>query len=69
MCASGLKIRTSKNAHCLSFPTKTCALMSRCAPSSNFAVLSLMLSLNICCRGGSIPTLWQMSLMRWAVMS
>ena len=69
MCASGLKIRTLKNAHCLSFPPKPCALMLRHAPSSAFAVLRFMVSLDICCRGGSIPTLWQTSLMRWAVMS
>ena len=69
MCAKELKTRTSKNAHCLSFPQNPCALMSRRAPSSMLAVLLVSLSSVTGCSTGSVPTLWQMSLMRCALIS
>ena len=59
----------SKNARCLSLPQKLSAATSSRAPSSLFAVRCIRCSLVIGCREGSVPTLWQTSLISSAVMS
>ena len=59
----------SKNARFRSLPQKLSAAISRRAPSSLFAVLSLSCSPERGWSGGSVATLWQTSVRKPAVMS
>ena len=59
---------SGENALCLSLPQKLCATMSGLALSSLLAVLCSNCSLVTGCKLGSIPTQWQTSLRRSAVM-